>query len=78
MATPLAYPALVYFHDEMYEAMFMDIKGCSGTGSSLKDVWLDSRRSLRAYLNEQVLIPTATPLDEIRVPEGAFILMVEI
>lgn len=78
MATSLSYPAIVYLNDGLYEAIFLDFKNCYGTGYTLKEVWQSAHQSLKTQLEHGLLVPSPTPLEEIKLPEGTFLLLVEV
>ena len=77
--TPLAaYPAIVYFHDGIYEAQFIDLGNCYAQGPTLKALWTHSKKALKERLDGVESYPKASALLSINVPPGAFILVVAI
>jgi len=77
MLAKASYPALVYFHDGAYEAIFFDLDGCYATGYTIKELWENSKKALNAYCAFHGHYPMATRWDQIEIPAAAFLFLVE-
>lgn len=77
----LIYPAIFYKEENSYYVEFPDLEGCQSFGDTFEETFENSKEALVGYclsiLENGKSLPTATPLNEIKVEENAFTSIIE-
>lgn len=81
IAVKIIYPAVFHEEDGSYWVEFPDLDGCFSDGDSIVEALENAKEALALYctatLEDRKMLPAATPVRDIDMPEDGFVSIVE-